>query len=136
MGIIQKAKLYLGNHTETKENHFDEKLRTRYYKAMKDKVIAEIEGVINQRQGYEIARVEEDRGEVIVKVKKGKKKLIVFTVIMVRPNKTAVDISVDTDTVLFTDFGHSRHVIYGIYEDLDKRLTFIGSGLGDELIKY
>lgn len=108
-------------------------MRTRYYKASKDKVIQAVESVIN-KDGLVVKRVESERGEVIAHQRKGKKILLVATIVTVRPFKTAVDWSCSTDTILPSDFGYSRKVIGGLYEKLDKELTYIGSGLGEELL--
>ncbi|SDZ54227.1 hypothetical protein SAMN05421736_11689 [Evansella caseinilytica] len=133
MGFMQTVKKVFSTHTETKEKHYDEQLQTRYYKSTKDKVIKEIETMLNQRTGFKVTSISEEHGEIIVQVKKGKKALMVVTVIMVSPFRTAVDFSVHTDTFLFTDFGYSRKLIYHLYDELNKRLMFVGTGLGDQL---
>lgn len=123
----------IGKKTETAEDHFDESLQTHYYKAMKENVIKEIHTMLSKRQGFEVASVSEEHGEIIVNVRKGKKAFMVITVIMVRPLRTAVDFSVNTDTVLFTDFGHSAKLVRELYKELNGRLTFVGTALGSEL---
>ncbi|WP_280769880.1 DUF1499 domain-containing protein [Salipaludibacillus daqingensis] len=134
MGIKQTFKKIFSSSTETSENHHDEQLQTRYYKTMKDKAMKEVEEIIRSLEGFEVASTSKDHGEIIVNVKKGKKAFMVITIIMVRPYRTAVDFSVSTETVLFTDFGYSRKVIEMLYKELDSRLTFVGTGLGNELV--
>jgi len=134
MGMKQSLKKIFSTSTETRENHEDTLLQTRYYKTMKDKMMKEVEAMLANREGFEVASISEDHGEIIVNVKKGKKAFMVVTIIMVRPLRTAVDLSVSTDTFFFSDFGYSRKVIEQLYKDLDSRLPFVGTGLGNELI--
>lgn len=133
MGLWENVKSFFSTNAETKENHVNEKLRTHYYKSTKEKVMKDIEAMLNQKAGYTIASINEDHGEIIVHVKKGKKAFMVITVIMVKPFRTAVDISISTDTFLFTDFGSSRKMAIELYDEMNKRLQFVGTGLGDKL---
>ncbi|MFA9558705.1 DUF1499 domain-containing protein [Evansella sp. AB-rgal1] len=136
MSFMYTLKKIFSKHTETKEKHIEEKLRTRYYKATKDQVMKDLDVMFRNKKGYEIKSISDTHGEIVLKYNDRKKGLIVITVIMVKPFKTAVDFSVDTDTALFTDFGASRKLIYQLYKEVDKKLHFIGTGLGDELTKY
>ncbi|WP_147803421.1 DUF1499 domain-containing protein [Alkalicoccus halolimnae] len=133
MGLKQNLKKIFSTRTETSEDNEDKTLQTHYYKAMKDKVIDELHAMFSKKQGYEVSSVSDEHGEMIVRINKGKKAFMVITVIMVRPYKTAVDFSVNTDTILFTDFGHSASLIRELYKELNGRLTFVGTGLGSEL---
>ncbi|WP_026690628.1 hypothetical protein [Alteribacter aurantiacus] len=133
MGFKDTMQKYISTHTETREKHPDEKLQTHYYKSSKDKVMKEVQAMINQRQGLQVQSVSEERGEIIARADSGKKVFLVATVIMVRPYRTAVDFSVTTDTALPVDFGYSRKLIYELYKNLNGRLTFVGAGLGDNL---
>ncbi|QKS72021.1 DUF1499 domain-containing protein [Paenalkalicoccus suaedae] len=132
MGIKQTLKKMVSTKVETHEKHEDETLQTHYYKALKDKVIEEIEALLNKKQGYEVASISEEHGEMIVNIKKGRKAFMVITVIMVRPFRTAVDFSIQTETFMFSDFGHSAKLARELYKELNGRLTFIGTGLGEE----
>lgn len=134
MGVKQTLKKIFSTSTETRENHDDELFQTRYYKTMKDKMMKEIDTMLRNREGFEVASISEDHGEIIVNVKKGKKAFLVVTIIMVRPLRTAVDFSVSTETLFFSDFGYSRKIIEQLYKDLDSRLPFVGTGLGNELV--
>ncbi|PTL39872.1 DUF1499 domain-containing protein [Alkalicoccus saliphilus] len=133
MGFIQNVKKIFSKKTETSEKHEDKTLQTHYYKAMREKVFAELETMFSKKQGFEVSSISEEHGEMIVHVKSGKKAFMVITIIMVRPYRTAVDFSVHTDTVLFSDFGYSAKLIRSLYKELNERLTFTGTGLGDEL---
>ncbi|MCE7793383.1 DUF1499 domain-containing protein [Salipaludibacillus sp. CUR1] len=134
MGFKQTLKKIFSTSTETSEKHSNEDLQTHYYKSMKDKTIREVETMLRNRQGFDVASVSEEHGEIIVHVKHGKKAFLVATVIMVRPFRTAVDFSASTETMLFSDFGYSRKLIIELYKELDKRLQFVGTGLGDDLV--
>ncbi|MBU9721160.1 MULTISPECIES: DUF1499 domain-containing protein [Bacillaceae] len=135
MSIKHTLQKYFSKQTETKEDHFDEKLRTHYYKSTKDKVMKEIESMLSQMQGFKIASISEEHGEIIVHITKGKKAFMVITVIMVKPFRTAVDLSISTDSFLFTDLGYSRKLVYELYSEMNKRMSFVGTSLGDRLIQ-
>lgn len=135
MGIKSAIRKFISNHTETNEKHSDELLQTRYYKAMRDKTFNELLELFKQLQNFEVSSSTIDRGEIIVKGHGKKKTFIVVTVIMVSPNRTAVDFAVTTETSLPMDFGHSRNVIKQLYKKIDERLEYVGSGLGDQLIR-
>ncbi|WP_078555453.1 DUF1499 domain-containing protein [Bacillus alkalicellulosilyticus] len=134
MGIKETFKQIFTTHTETTETHYDETLKTRYYKTTKDRGINEVVNLINQSKGYTLKRADHERGEIFVQMTTPRKAFVTITVIQVKPFKTAVDISVGTETVLFTDFGYSRKAIQVFYAELDKKLQYIGSGLGEQLL--
>ncbi len=133
MGFKDTLNKFISNHTETRENHSDEGLRTHYYKAMKDKTFNELLTIFHQSENFDVKSNSVDRGEIIVDGKGKKKLFIVATVIMVSPNRTAIDFSVTTETVLPTDFGYSSKVIKELYQKIGKNLEYVGSGLGDQL---
>lgn len=132
MGIKQTLQKF-GKRTETAEDHFDSTLQTHYYKAMRDSVVKELEAMFGQREGFHIVSFSQEHGEMIVNIKKGKKAFMVVTVIMVRPYRTAVDFSVNTETFFFSDFGYSAALVRQMYKELNGRLTFVGTALGNEL---
>lgn len=130
MGFKDKVNKFISTHTETRENHSEESLKTRYYKAMKDKAFNEVLSLFNEIQTFEVKSTSIERGEIIVEGRGNKKLFLVATVIMVSPNRTAIDFSVTTETVLPLDFGYSAKVIKDLYKKMDKRLEYVGSGLG------
>ncbi|ADH98875.1 hypothetical protein [Salisediminibacterium selenitireducens] len=136
MGIKQNLKKIFSTQTETTEEHHDKRFQTRYYKAMPDKAIEELKQIFERGKGFEIRDYSEERGELIVNVKQGKRALMVVTVIMVRPYRTAIDFSVATDTFLFSDFGYSGKMIEVMYSELDQRLTYVGTGLAKEMSTF
>lgn len=132
MSIGQKIKSFFSTQTETRENHINEQLKSRYYKTTTKKAIEAIKTIIHQEDGLTVKSVSEEHGEIAVEVRKGKKAFMIITVISVRPFETAVDFSVTTETVLPSDFGYSRKLIFKMYEKLNKQLTYVGSGLNAE----
>lgn len=127
MSVWNKWKYVFTNHCETKETHEDERLRSRYYKATNGQAMKAVKELLQSSSYYELLSVSEERGEFSATTRSGKKAFIVITVISVRPLETAIDFSVTTDTMI--DFGFSRRVILELYEQLDKRLPYIGSGI-------
>ncbi|MCL6586541.1 MAG: cytosolic protein [Anoxybacillus sp.] len=127
MSVWNKWKYVFTNHCETNETHEDERLRSRYYKATNAQAMKAVKELLQSSSHYELLSVSEERGEFSATTRGGKKAFIVITVISVRPLETAIDFSVTTDTTF--DFGFSRRVILDLYEQLDKRLPYIGSGI-------
>ncbi|MFD1038090.1 cytosolic protein [Virgibacillus byunsanensis] len=125
MSFRQKLTKYLDNHAETRENHQDSSLQTRYYKTTKDKGLKMLENYFRNSPDYKLNAVSSERGEISVITNKGRKAFIVVTVIMVRPFFTAIDFSVTTETVLPIDFGFSTKVIHQLYDQVNKELIQI-----------
>ncbi|UOE93406.1 DUF1499 domain-containing protein [Alkalihalobacillus sp. LMS39] len=134
MGFKETIKKVFSVHTETTEKHYDEQFKTRYYKTTKDRGVKEITEMFQQLDGYKVKKADSERGEIYVQMLKPRKAFVTVTVIQVKPFKTAVDFSVGTETVFFTDFGYSRKVIRTLYKELDQKLQYIGSGLGEQLL--
>lgn len=133
MSIIQKVKQVFSTHAETMDSHLDEQLRSRYYKTNTQNALKAVEDVIRGLKGYTVTSVSPERGEMSVNIVGSKKAFVVVTVITIRPFETAIDFSVTTETPLPSDFGFSKKVIMELYNQLDKQLVFIGSGLGAKL---
>ncbi|MEK5441568.1 cytosolic protein [Fredinandcohnia sp. FSL W7-1320] len=118
---------FFSNHSETRDKHSDEQLRSHYYKTTNKKAIDAVKKVINHLDGYHINSVSEERGEISISIKKGRKAFVVATVVSVRPFETAIDFAVTTETLLLPiDFGYSKKVIMNLYQRLDKELPLIG----------
>jgi len=122
MSINSKFRTFFGNHLETGEDRLDKSLKTRYYKAMKDKVFQTLENFFQASSEFEINSLSKERGEMSVITKKGKRAFIVVTVIMVSPNKTAVDFSVSLDSAIPLNFGYITKLINRLYDNLNKEL--------------
>ncbi|QFT90142.1 hypothetical protein FIU87_15870 [Bacillus sp. THAF10] len=130
---MQKFRELLSNHAETRENHPNEELRSRYYKVTSKNAIKSLQEMFQAMDGVKVKSVSEEHGELAVQIIKGKKAFIIVTIISVRPFETAVDFSVTTDTKLLPfDFGYSTNVIKNMYERIDKTMIYIGSGLHSE----
>lgn len=130
MSLKKTFQPFISNHTETSENHYDEQLKSRYYKTTSKKALEIIRDMLLEIKGCEITSFSEERGEIGITFKKGLKVFGVISIISVRPFETAVDLSLTTETgFLPMDFGNSRKMILAIYEQVDKTLPYIGSGL-------
>ncbi|MDR4889197.1 cytosolic protein [Bacillus sp. HNG] len=120
---------FFSNHSETRDKHSDELLKSHYYKTTNKKAIEAVKKVIHNLDGYHLNSVSEERGEISISIKKGRKAFVVATVVSVRPFETAIDFAVTTETLLLPiDFGYSRKVILNLYQHLDKELPLIGKG--------
>lgn len=129
MSILRKMKTFLSKDQETSENHYDEALKSHYYKTTSKKAIEAVENAFARQSGVSVTSVSEERGEITVVFEKPKKALMTVTIVSVRPYETAIDFNVSTDTKLASDFGFSRKLIIESYEKLNKALPFIGTGL-------
>lgn len=123
MSFKDTLKKYLGNKAETRDEHYDETLQTRYYKTTKDRALNTLQDLFRNSDTYKVNSISEDHGEISLLKKKGKKAFIVVTVIMVRPMRTAIDFSYNTESGLPFDFGYSTRQIQKLYELLDTELT-------------
>ncbi|WP_080874164.1 cytosolic protein [Oceanobacillus timonensis] len=125
MPLGDKVKRFFNNHAETSDYHIDKDLKTRYYKAKKHAVLEELEAYFNADPDFSIHARSEQHGEISAISKRGKKVLIIATVIMVRPYHTALDFSVTTETAVRVDFGYSDKVIKKIYRYINEQLPEI-----------
>ncbi|TDQ39153.1 cytosolic protein [Aureibacillus halotolerans] len=129
MNFRQFFDKYFNSHSESREKHWDENLKTRYYKGTKQQTIDAVVALLKKEKQFEVSSVQADRGEIGANIRGGKRAFIVVTIIEVRPYKTAVDFSITSSTVLPFDFGSSHKLITKLYSQTDKSLTFIGTGL-------
>ncbi len=129
MSMLRKMKTFLSKDQETSENHYDEALKSHYYKTTSKKAIEAVENAFGRQPGVSVTSVSEERGEISILFEKPKKALMIVTIVSVRPYETAIDFNVSTDTKLASDFGFSRKLIIEAYEKLNKALPFIGTGL-------
>jgi len=121
----QKLRKFFGNRAETREEHVDKTLQTRYYKTTKDRALDALENVFKNSQTYELNSISKDHGEISLLKTKGRKAFIVVTVIMVKPFQTAVDFSVSSESILPFDFGYSTKLVQELYTLVSKDLTLI-----------
>lgn len=126
MSAKTKISQVFSGHVETRENHDDKELRTHYYKTTKDRLMKELVRYLNSQNRFEVVAESAERGEISVNVHGRKLFYVVVTVIMVRPFRTAVDISVTAKRGM--DFGFGRKLIDSIYGQLAKSFEYIGTG--------
>jgi len=121
----QTLRKFFGNRAETREDHVDKTLQTRYYKTTKDRALDSLENSFKNSQTYKLNSISKDHGEISLLKTKGRKAFIVVTVIMVKPFQTAVDFSVSSESILPFDFGYSTKLIQELYELVNKDLPLI-----------
>ncbi|WP_342772474.1 cytosolic protein [Oceanobacillus arenosus] len=134
LSIRNTLSKYFSNHAETKEDHWDTSLQTRYYKTTKDKALKKIEELIANSDSFKVNSISEEHGEIGIVATKGRKVFIVLTVIMVRPFRTAVDFSVTTESMIPIDFGYSTKLIKQLYVLIDKELPLITEAKAKRLL--
>ncbi|ALC81990.1 MULTISPECIES: hypothetical protein [Bacillus] len=123
MSVMRSIQSFFTTNTETSDEHWDERLKSRYYKSNAKKTLQEVVEVLNAFEGISITSVSEDRGEISASIHKPRKGFLVATVVSVRPFETAVDFNVLTETSLPSDFGNSKRVVYNLYERIDQKLS-------------
>jgi hypothetical protein len=125
MSFRQTLRKYFGNRAETREDHVDATLKTRYYKTTKDRGLDTLENLFKNSQTYKLNSISKDHGEISLLKPKGRKAFIVVTVIMVKPFQTAIDFSVSSESIIPFDFGYSTKLVQNLYELINKELTLI-----------
>jgi hypothetical protein len=128
--MFRKLKNLLENYAETSEHHVDERLRTHYFKANRAEVMKMIREMLDENDHFKELGFSEERGEVTFEVKQT---FVVISVVTVRANRTAVDLNVSTESVLPLQFGSNQKLIVSIYDNLKRRLTFLGTSLAEKL---
>ncbi|GGB48538.1 cytosolic protein [Fictibacillus barbaricus] len=128
--MFRKLKNLMENHAETSEHHVDERLRTHYFKANRAEVMKVIRQMLDENDHFKGLGFSEERGEVTFEVKQT---FVVISVVTVRVNRTAVDLNVSTESVLPLHFGSNQKLIVSIYDNLKRRLTFLGTSLAEKL---
>lgn len=121
----QRLRKFFGNRAETREEHVDKTLQTRYYKTTKDRALDALENLFRNSQTFELNSISKDHGEISLLKSKGRKAFIVVTVVMVKPFQTAVDFSVSSESILPFDFGYSSKLILELYDLIGKDLPSI-----------
>ncbi|MCT2537195.1 cytosolic protein [Aquibacillus koreensis] len=127
MSIRQQFDKFFNTHSETKENHWDPKLRTHYFKTTKERGFQAVEDFFRRSSKYEIVGMSEQHGEISVNFLGRRKAFVTATIIMVQPFRTAIDLSITTESIVPFDLGYSHKLIPKIYDDLKKELAYIGT---------
>jgi hypothetical protein len=125
---MRSIQSFFTTNTETSDEHWDERLKSRYYKSNQKNALQTVVEVLNSIEGISVTSVSDDRGEISAAISKPRKGFLVATIVSVRPFETAVDFNVLTETSLPSDFGYSKRVVYGLYEKLDQKLTKLQTG--------
>ncbi|MCM3730986.1 cytosolic protein [Fictibacillus nanhaiensis] len=131
--MFRKLQNLMENHAETSEQHLDERLRTHYFKVNKAEVMKAIKQILDEDTNFRELGFSEERGEATFEVRQPKNAFIVITAVTVRPNHTAVDLNVSTESALPFNFGNNQRLISSIYEILKQRLPFIGTSMAEKL---
>lgn len=126
MSVKSKLSQALSGHVETNENHSEDNLKTHYYKTTKDRLLKQLTQIFKKNNRYELIAESAERGEISVNVQGRKLYYVVVTVVMVRPFRTAVDLSVTAKSGM--DFGFGRKIIDQVYEELGQSFEYIGTG--------
>lgn len=126
VSVKSKLSQVFSGHVETRENHVEDNLKTRYYKSTKDRTMKELIRIFKKSDRFEIIAESSERGEISVNVHGRKLYYVVVTVVMVRPFRTAVDLSVTAKSGM--DFGFGSKVIESIYGELGQSFEYIGTG--------
>ncbi|WP_142384783.1 hypothetical protein [Bacillus sp. M6-12] len=125
MGVLTRYQ----QHCETSENHSDELLKTHYYKANSEQILNALEEVFNNKQKFSITSISKEHGEMLVETRTSPLSYLVATFITVRPFETAIDFNASTEKwSLIGVYPALRTYIVQAYEELNKKLTFIGAG--------
>ncbi|MDQ0337837.1 putative metalloprotease with PDZ domain [Caldalkalibacillus uzonensis] len=123
---------FFTNRAETSDTHPNQALQTRYYKTTGQQAMKFLRDVIEQDPRLRLLSYSEEHAEITAEYIKPKKAFVVVSVIMVFPYRTAVDLTISTQTVWPTDFGFSRKQVQFFYRKLDERFEFAGTGLGEK----
>jgi hypothetical protein len=118
---------------ETRENHQDEELRTRYYKASFNKAFETAENVLRKDPSVKMISSAKEHGEMAAEITRGRKYFAIITVVSVRGMESAIDINISTERPSPVGvFPSLKKEITGFYRRLDKDLTYLGSGRSAE----
>lgn len=113
MGILSR---FFESHVETRDHHPEPRLKTRYFKTTKPKLLEACRQWINQESFLTLLDQSDERGEIAVQVTGKRKGLMVITIISVNPIRTAVDVSFTVDRGL--NFGYGQTLCDMLYKKL------------------
>ncbi|WP_053364306.1 hypothetical protein [Bacillus sp. FJAT-27251] len=120
-------------HAETRDDHYDNELRTRYYKASFNQLFESAEDLLRNDTKVKVTSVSKDHGEIAAEVNAGFPAFLIMTVITVKPYQTAVDFYLSTERFSVTGANPAlKKEILRLYNKLDKAHTFIGTGKNAE----
>ncbi len=111
------------NFAETSETHSNKILKTRYYRTSYKNVKSAI-GDYAKKNSYIINSIDDKHGEIFVQTTKFH---LIISVLQINALETAVDVKVQTYTIL--GLNKPRSIIEQLFTFLDKALDFKGVGL-------
>lgn len=114
---------FFSNNAETRENHQDIELRSRYYKTSFKKIRVKIEEYCDT-EGIVVVNVDEAHGEMFLQTTKYH---MIVSIIQINPLETAVDLKVQTYQLIGRNV--PKKTVLKMYEFLNNSFTFKGVGL-------
>lgn len=126
---MSKRSIFLRYHRqcETRDDHFDEELKSHYYKTSFDKVFKAVENMFSNNPDFKVSSISKERGEMAIHMNKSPHAFIVVTVIQVRPFETACDFMVSSEKFSLTGlYPQLKKLVVQFYKTLDKELPYIG----------
>lgn len=123
MSKKQSIFLRFQKNCETSDDHFDNQLKSHYYKSSFDKVFTAVQELFEKNPNMKVNSTSKDRGEIAVSMTNSPHAFIVATVIQVRPFQTAVDFMVSSEKFSIIGlYPTLKKVILQLYSELDKQL--------------
>lgn len=124
MGFKETFNKYFNNYSETRDNHWDKNLKTKYFKTTKDQAFDKVLYYFRQQPNCKINSESEKHGEISINYKGKRRAFIIVTIIMVKPYRTAIDFSITTEGGIF-DLGFSHNLIPKLYQGLEKQIPLL-----------
>lgn len=113
----------------TSEDHPDEQLRTRYYKANFNQLFQTAEELLKADPGCKIISVSKDHGEISAEINKKMPSFLTVSIVTTKPFETAVDLHISTEKFSLTGIHPElKKELQDFYQKLDRSHTFIGAG--------
>lgn len=121
--MFEKIKALFGSHFETKDQHYINELRTKYFKTTKDRLYKGCFNIIEKDSNLQLLAESIERGEISARFASGKKGICVLTIVSVAPFQTAVDISITIDKGY--NFGFAQKVVQSFYQKLGQEFQIL-----------
>ncbi|PLR81498.1 hypothetical protein CVD25_16915 [Bacillus canaveralius] len=129
MSVFRALRTRYSKQCETKENHPDSDLKTRYYKGSFNQVFQAAEEIFKNDSNCRVTSVAKEHGEIAVEVKGNVPAFLIVTIITVKPYETAIDMNISTEKFSLAGFHRSlKNELLSFYKKFDERFTYIGSG--------
>ncbi|MFC7371351.1 hypothetical protein ACFQPF_06665 [Fictibacillus iocasae] len=129
--MFRKLQSLMNSQAETDENHANVDLRTHYFKATKEEIIAYMAGVIEEDKNYMALGESAERGEITFDILHPKKAFAVLTAITFQGRHTAVDINITSESGMPFQNAYCERMIMTLYDVLKRKFPLIGTGLAE-----